>query len=107
MHTFTDPANPQWAFQISAYKAGADTVPAFNAAAELRKERPTHPNARIVTLGNSQLVYYTQERDGYAMHCWIAGGRRCKAFCTFTMDSSKEEDSLDAAMTAMASMMLE
>lgn len=107
VYTFTDPANPQWAFQISAYKANADTVPAFNATSELRKERRTHPNAKIVTLGTSQFVYYSQEREDYAMHCWIAGGRRCKAFCTFTMDSHKENGSLNEAMKAIASMTLE
>jgi len=107
MHTFTDPANPRWAFQISAYKASAHTVPAFNVAAELMKEQLTHPTARIITLGNSGLVYYSQEHEDHAMHCWIAGGRRCKAFCTFTMDSHKEDDALGEAMKAIASKTLQ
>jgi hypothetical protein len=107
VHTFTNPTNPQWAFQISAYRAMADTVSAFNVTAELQRERPTHPNARIVTLGNRQLVYYTQLREGDVIYCWIVGGKRCKAFCTFTTDTNKEDDSLGAAMKAIASMTLE
>lgn len=107
VHTFTDPTNTDWAFQVSAYKTTSDTVPDFSLANEFQKELATHPDARIISVAKKRVVYYTQLREAHLLHCWIVGGKRCKAFCSFTTNSDKQDSALSETKKAIASMKLE
>lgn len=86
IYTFTEAHDPSWAFQISAYRATHDTIPDFSISVELQNTIESHPTAKIIALPNRKAVYYTERKGSSLLQIWIIGGKRCKAFCSYTAD---------------------
>ena len=87
IYTFTEAHDPSWAFQISAYRATHDTIPDFSISEELQSAIESHPTAKIIALPNRKTVYYTERKGSSLLQIWIIGGKRCKAFCSYTTET--------------------
>lgn len=105
IYTFTEAHDPSWAFQISAYRATHDTIPDFNITEELQRIIKSHPTAKTVALPNRKAVYYAERKDSSLLQIWIIGGKRCKAFCSYTSDAPAPQNAnFKAAQRAVNSM---
>jgi hypothetical protein len=105
IYTFTEAHSPNWAFQISAYRATHDTVSNFSINEELQSTVKSHPTAEIVDLPSRKAVYYTERKGSSLLQIWIIGGKRCKAFCSYTADAPAHQSSnFKAAQQAVNSM---
>ena len=108
IYTFTDAYDPSWAFQISAYRATHDTIPDFSINEELQTTIESHPKAKIVALPNRKAVYYTERKGSSLLQIWIIGGKRCKAFCSYTADAPAPQNAnFKAAQGAVNSMKIQ
>ena len=105
IYTFTEAHDPSWAFQISAYRATHDTIPDFSISEELQLAIESHPTAKIITLPNRKAVYYTERKGSSLLQIWIIGGKRCKAFCSYTADAPTPKNAnFNASQQAVNSM---
>lgn len=108
IYTFTEAHDPSWAFQISAYRATHDTIPDFSIIEELQLAIESHPTAKIIALPNRKAVYYTERKGTSLLQIWIIGGKRCKAFCSYTADvSAPENANFNASQQAVNSMKIQ
>ena len=105
IYTFTEAHDPSWAFQISAYRATHDTIPDFSISEELQFAIESHPTAKIITLPNRKAVYYTELKGSSLLQIWIIGGKRCKAFCSYTANApAPKNTNFNASQQAVNSM---
>ena len=105
IYTFTEALDQSWAFQISAYRATHDTIPDFSINEELQSAIENHPTAKIITLPNRKAVYYTERKGSSLLQIWIIGGKRCKAFCSYTADAPATKNAnFNASQEAVNSM---
>ncbi|WP_158022715.1 DUF3805 domain-containing protein [Hymenobacter coccineus] len=108
IYTLTKADDSSWAFQISAYKTVNDSIPNFDIDEELQRIVEIHPKAKIVALPNRKAIYYTERRDDSLLYIWIIGGKKCKAFCSYTADASTTQNAnLDASRQVINTMKLQ
>jgi hypothetical protein len=108
IYTFTEAHDPSWAFQVSVYKATHDTIPDFNMSKELQRAVEGHPTAKIITLPTRKALYYTEHKGSHLLQIWIIGGKRCKAFCSYTADiSALQNANFEAAQQAINTMTIQ
>lgn len=107
IYTFTEVHDPNWAFQVSAYKATHDTIPDFSISDELQRAIENHPTAQIIKLPARKAIYYTERKGSHLLQIWIIGGKRCKSFCSYTAAiSALQTANLEAAQQAINTMTL-
>ena len=107
IYTFTDTENPNWAFQLSAYKLDDDIASNFDIFSELAHEKTSHPAAQIVSVGKRNAVYYALQDESFLLRFWIVGGKRCKVLCTFTTSHKAQDYNLREIETSINSIKLQ
>lgn len=107
IYTFTNKKDTKWAFQVSAYKMNAKSVPGYSISTDLLHEMESNPSAKIISLSTKKAIYYTKEHDGSIINYWVMGGKRCKALCTFTADLPVNKAEFEKAELVIESMKLQ